>query len=51
MPYASEKQRRYLHANEPALAARWDRKYGSRTLDDLAGKKRKKKPRRRGVSR
>ena len=28
MPYKSEKQRRYLHKKEPALAARWDRKYG-----------------------
>lgn len=30
MPYRSEKQRRYLHAKEPALAARWDREYGGK---------------------
>lgn len=30
MPYKSAKQRRYLHANEPALAARWDEKYGGK---------------------
>jgi hypothetical protein len=29
MPYKSEKQRRYLHANEPELAKKWDKKYGS----------------------
>lgn len=28
MPYESEKQRRWMHANKPALAARWDRRYG-----------------------
>jgi len=30
MPYRSERQRRYLHARHPKLAAKWDRKYGSR---------------------
>ncbi len=30
MPYKSAKQRRYLHAKEPALAARWDKKYGGK---------------------
>lgn len=30
MPYASAKQRAYLHAREPALAARWDAKYGGK---------------------
>jgi hypothetical protein len=24
MPYASEAQRKYLHANEPEVAAKWD---------------------------
>jgi hypothetical protein len=24
MPYASEKQRAYLHINEPEIAAKWD---------------------------
>lgn len=30
MPYKSAKQRRYLHAKEPALAAKWDKKYGGK---------------------
>lgn len=30
MPYRSVKQRRYLHARHPKLAARWDRKYGGK---------------------
>lgn len=25
MPYVSDKQRRYMHAVHPAIAARWDR--------------------------
>jgi hypothetical protein len=30
MPYKSEKQRRYLHAKQPALAKKWDKKYGGK---------------------
>jgi len=30
MPYASERQRRYMHAKHPDIAARWDEKYGGR---------------------
>ena len=30
MPFKSEKQRRYLHANEPELAKKWEGKYGSK---------------------
>ena len=30
MPYKSEKQRRYLHANEPELAKKWDKNYGGK---------------------
>ncbi len=30
MPYKSDAQRRYLHAKEPALAAKWDKKYGKK---------------------
>lgn len=37
MPFASEKQRRYLWANEPEVAKRWTDKYGSKP------KKKKKK--------
>jgi hypothetical protein len=25
MPYKSEKQRRFMHAKHPGIAARWDR--------------------------
>lgn len=25
MPYKSEKQRKWMHANKPTIAARWDR--------------------------
>lgn len=39
MPYKSKAQRAYLHAKEPALAAKWDRKYGKKI------KKAKKKAR------
>lgn len=28
MPFQSEKQRRYMWANHPAVARRWARKYG-----------------------
>jgi hypothetical protein len=30
MPYASDKQRAYLHINEPELAKEWDMKYPQR---------------------
>lgn len=38
MPYKSAKQRRYMHAAHPKIAAKWDKKYG--------GKVRAKKKRR-----
>lgn len=38
MPYKSAKQRRYMHAKHPEIAARWDKKYGGKVV-----KKRKKK--------
>ena len=38
MPFKSEKQRRYLYKNEPAIAKKWSKKYGSKII-----KKRKKK--------
>ena len=28
MPFKSEKQRRYMHANLPKIAKEWERKYG-----------------------
>lgn len=45
MPYRSEKQRRYLHAKEPELAEKWDRKYGGKVRKS-ASKKRKKNAKR-----
>lgn len=36
MPYKSKKQNAWMHANKPALAAKWDAKYGRKP------KKRKK---------
>lgn len=30
MPFKSEKQRRYMWANEPEIARRWTDKYGSK---------------------
>jgi len=40
MPFKSEKQRRFLHANHPEIAKRWERDYeneedSSFTLDDV----------------
>ena len=39
MPFKSEKQKRYLYANEPALAAEWSSKYGGK----VQGKKKSTK--------
>lgn len=41
MPYKSDKQRRYMHAKLPEIAARWDKEYGSKPV----GKKKKRKKR------
>lgn len=30
MPYASDRQRRFMHARHPEVAKRWDRKYGGK---------------------
>ena len=32
MPFKSEKQRRYLFKNEPAIAKKWTKKYGSKPI-------------------
>ena len=37
MPFQSEKQRKYLWANEPAIARDWTDKYGSRVKKDKGG--------------
>ena len=39
MPFTSEQQRRWMHANKPAMARRWEAESGSTT------KKRRKKKR------
>lgn len=39
MPYRSEKQRAFMHAQHPEIAARWDEKYGGK----IVKKKKKKK--------
>lgn len=30
MPYKSVKQRKFMHAKHPGIAAEWDRKYGGK---------------------
>ena len=37
MPFKSEKQRKYLWANEPAIARDWTDKYGSRVKKETGG--------------
>jgi hypothetical protein len=32
MPYRSARQRRYMHAKHPRIAARWDRRYGGKVV-------------------
>jgi len=43
MPYKSEKQRRYMHAQHPEIAKRWDKKYGGKIAPKKTAKKRKGK--------
>ncbi len=43
MPFKSEKQRRYLYANEPEIAKRWSEKYGSKPAPKKGKAKAKKK--------
>lgn len=38
-PYKSSRQRRYLHAKEPALAKKWDAKYGGKVTKKTTKKK------------
>jgi hypothetical protein len=30
MPYKSPKQRKFMHAKHPKIAAKWDKKYGGK---------------------
>ena len=35
MPFQSEKQRRFLHANHPEIAKRWERDYANGGILDI----------------
>jgi hypothetical protein len=39
MPYRSAKQRRYMHARHPEIAAKWDKKYGGKIKPKAKKKK------------
>lgn len=43
MPYRSAKQRRYMHAKHPEIAARWDAEYGGKVVKKAAKKRKKKR--------
>lgn len=43
MPFKSDKQRKYMHAKHPEIAARWDKKYGGKVVKKKSTVKRKKK--------
>jgi hypothetical protein len=37
MPYKSEKQRKFMHAKHPEIAAKWDKKYGGKVAKSAWG--------------
>jgi len=37
MPFKSEKQRRYMYANEPEIAKKWSKKYGNKIIKKRYG--------------
>lgn len=39
MPYSSDKQRRYMHAKHPEIAARWDKETGGKVIKRKAAAK------------
>lgn len=43
MPFKSEKQKKYLFANEPEIAKRWADKYGTKPKPKAKAKPKKKK--------
>ena len=45
MPYRSAKQRRFMHAKHPDIAARWDREYGGKVVPKKSATKKRKKTR------
>jgi len=44
MPFQSEKQRRYLWKNNPEIAKRWTKEYGSDVIKKAAKKRLKNEP-------
>lgn len=44
MPYVSDKQRKFMHAKHPTIAARWDKETGGK----VAKKASKPKPKPKG---
>lgn len=45
MPFRSEKQRRWMYKNKPALAKKWAKKYGNRPKGNSRKRKRRGKSR------
>ena len=43
MPFKSEKQKKYLFANEPEIAKRWADKYGTKPKPKAKAKPKRKK--------
>jgi hypothetical protein len=43
MPYRSAKQRRFMHAKHPEIAARWDKEYGGKVVKKKTTTKAKKR--------
>jgi hypothetical protein len=43
MPYKSAKQRAYMHIHEPAVAKKWDKKYGGKVAKTTPQKPKKKR--------
>jgi hypothetical protein len=39
MPYRSKKQRAFMHARHPKIAAKWDKKYGGKIAKRRTGKR------------
>jgi hypothetical protein len=37
MPYKSDKQRKFMHAKHPDIAAKWDEKYGGKVKKSAWG--------------
>lgn len=46
MPYRSDKQRRFMHARHPDIAARWDKETGGKVVKKKKGPPRRKRGRR-----